>query len=128
MYIRFVINIHDEDSNKRQGLFQAIAALRDQGKLYDYERILLKELHNWFNEHLEKPNSFSTSKRPHAKNIAISWYKDTAIDHISKMYELVSMLEAHNCLVDVVKTDKPGYIVYEDEFQVIAEPFIETET
>ncbi len=30
--------------------------------------------------------------------------------------------------VEVIRTERPGYIVYEDEFQVTAEPFAETHT
>jgi len=36
---------------------------------------------------------------------------------------MVYILEQHNVYVRVLKTDRPGYIVYEDEHQVVAEPF-----
>ena len=44
------------------------------------------------------------------------------------MYELAAILEAHNVIVDVIQTPRPGYVVYEDEFQVTAKPFFETDT
>ena len=42
------------------------------------------------------------------------------------MRELASILEGHRVAVDILKTERPGYIVYEDEYQVTAEPFEET--
>lgn len=36
---------------------------------------------------------------------------------------MVYILEQHNVYVRVLKTDRPGYIVYEDQHQVVAEPF-----
>jgi hypothetical protein len=42
------------------------------------------------------------------------------------MYELVHILDAHGIAVDVLRSEQPGYVVYEDAFQVAAEPFRET--
>jgi hypothetical protein len=36
---------------------------------------------------------------------------------------MVYILEQHSAYVRVLKTDRPGYIVYQDEHQVVAEPF-----
>ena len=44
------------------------------------------------------------------------------------MREIASVLRAHGLQVDMIKTERPGYIVYEDEYQVTGEPFNETET
>jgi hypothetical protein len=35
----------------------------------------------------------------------------------------VHLLEENGVSVRAFKTHKPGYIVYEDEYQVVAEPF-----
>jgi hypothetical protein len=35
---------------------------------------------------------------------------------------MVVMLESYGINIRVLKTAKPGYIVYEDEFQIVAEP------
>lgn len=126
MYIRFVVKRSDADSGKRLGVFQALAELRDQGELHDYELKLMKELHEWFNEFLEKPKAFNRSSRPNAKNKAISWFKDSAVQHIEKMRELVAILESHGVHVEILQTDRPGYVVYEDDFQITAEAFKDT--
>jgi hypothetical protein len=105
-----------------------MAALRESGMLYEYEQERYDAINKWFNERLNKPSSFSRSSRPGAKNVALSWFKDTAKDHIEKMHEVVSILDAHDIPVEVIRSNRPGYIVYEDEFQVAAEPFQETVT
>lgn len=39
------------------------------------------------------------------------------------MWELKAIIENHSFNISVLKTDRPGYIVYEDDQQVVAEPF-----
>jgi hypothetical protein len=78
--------------------------------------------------HLKKPRRLSISKRPHGKPQAISWFKDTAIDHVAKMREVTSILQAHDVGVEMIKSQRPGYIVYEDQFQIAAYPFSDTNT
>ena len=39
------------------------------------------------------------------------------------MHEMRCVLEENGVIVRVIKTQRPGYIVYEDEYQVVAEPF-----
>lgn len=122
-YIRFVVLKKDEDSAKRQGLFQAIRDLGDASSLLPHEEAAADQIRDWFNDNLEKPSTFSRSSRPHAKGIAISWFKDSAVEHIQKIYGLVYLLRAHGVHVEIIKTKRPGYIVYEDEHQITAEPF-----
>jgi len=126
VYIRFAVHSKDEDSGRRQGIFQTLVDVRKAGLLYEYEIERVKEIHKWFNENLEKPSSFNRSSKPHALNKAISWYKDTAKEHIALMRELALILEGHGFDVLVLQTEKPGYIVYEDEHQITAEPYSET--
>lgn len=128
MYIRFVIHYKDEDSGKRMGLFQASRELREAGLVDAYEEDQLIAIRDWFNENLEKPDSFSKSRKPNSRDVAISWFKDSAKEHIAKMYEFKAILENHGVGVDVIRTQRPGYIVYQDEHQVTAEPYAETVT
>jgi hypothetical protein len=77
---------------------------------------------------LEVPTRFTASKPPfyRKKNKAISWFKDTAHEHLARVRELVAILEHHGISVRMLKTNRVGYIVYEDEFQIVAEPFADT--
>ncbi|MES9950255.1 MAG: hypothetical protein ABW118_14960 [Candidatus Thiodiazotropha sp.] len=116
----------DEDSGKRQGIFQTLVEVREGGLLYEYEVERVNEIHKWFNKNLDKPSSFNRTSKPHALNKAISWYKDSAKEHIAHMRELGCILEGHGIEVLLLQTERPGYIVYEDEHQITAEPFPDT--
>lgn len=84
MYVRFVVQGKDRNSNQRQGFFQAMGDLRDRGELFDHEEILYKEIYKWFGKNLRRPRRFTRSSRPHAKKVAISWFKGSATEHIQK--------------------------------------------
>jgi hypothetical protein len=53
----------------------------------------------------------------------VCWFKASAAQHIARIHEIVCILEQNGVFVHVCRTDRPGYIVYEDEFQIVAEPF-----
>ncbi len=124
-YIRFVVSDVHRNSAKELGVFHAVLLLREEGKLYAHEEELHDSTRDWFNEHLEKPTRFTASKPPYVRkpNKAISWFKDNATAHISHIRDLVGILENHGITVQMLKTDRVGYVVYEDEFQIVAEPF-----
>lgn len=128
MYVRFVIHKLDEDSGRRQGLFQAMSDLDYEGILLLYEQGLYDDIYEWFRHNLKKPRSLSRSGKTGAKAAAISWFKDSAKDHIEKMREIAFVLESHGIAVEMIQTERPGYIVYEDQFQVAAEPYADTVT
>jgi hypothetical protein len=79
----------------------------------------------WFDANLKEPSKFTTSKPPYYRkqNRAICWLKDSATQHISQLREIVSILGRHDIHTEMIQTDRPGYVVYEDEFQIVAEPF-----
>jgi hypothetical protein len=79
-----------------------------------------------FDEHLEAPTKFSRKSNTWWATRGISWYKDTAKEYIQKTYELKRIYEEHDMYVEVLTTTNPGFIVYEDEFQIVAEPFKDT--
>ena len=51
------------------------------------------------------------------------WFKSDALQHIAKAREMSCVLEQSGIYVWTIKTQRPGYVVYEDEYQVVAEPF-----
>lgn len=118
-YVRFVIGRKDEDSHVEQGIFQAAARAVEWRTITGSDADELNELRSWFSENLEKPNSFGRG------NVArgISWFRTDAIEHISRMWEMVRILECNGIFVKKIRTDRPGYVVYVDEWQIVAEPF-----
>jgi hypothetical protein len=125
VYLRFAIATKDEDSGRGLGIFHAAGDLRDRGELESWEADYLSDLRGWFNQHLDKPDRFTASKPPfyRKQSKAIAWFKDTALDHIEKVREMASILERHGVNVTTFRTERVGYVVYEDEFQIVAEPF-----
>jgi hypothetical protein len=128
VFIRFVVERLDAGSGRRQGLFQAAEELQRSDNLTTKDNEHLEVLLKWFSRHLKKPTRLSLSSRPHRKPQAISWFKAAATLHISKMREFQTILERNGIHVEIVTTARPGYIVYEDRFQVAAYPFAETPT
>ena len=124
-YLRFVIAEIHESSAKELGVFHAVLRLREEGKLHKHEEDLHDVTRQWFNENLEKPTRFTASKPPFYRkpNKAISWFKDSARDHLAHIRDLVAILQNHGISVRMLKTDRVGYVVYEDEYQIVAEPF-----
>jgi hypothetical protein len=43
--------------------------------------------------------------------------------HIAKIREMSYILDENGVYVRTIKARRPGYIVYQDEYQVVAEPF-----
>jgi hypothetical protein len=129
MYIRFITGEIHDDTSFELGVFQAAYRLRRKGHLPKYEETRLTELLDWFSTNLKKPVRFTTSKPPYYRkqNRAISWFKDSATEHISKLREVASIISRHDVHTEMIQTDRPGYVVYEDDYQIIAEPFSDSD-
>lgn len=129
MFLRFVVEAVDEDSLVRQGVVQAAHGLKDDLAVLEADRQVLDRALRWLDDHLPLPTRFNrtTSKGYYRRRtVGISWLKDTARDHLGRMRELSQVLERYGQHVSVLKDARPGYVVYEDEFQVVAEPFADT--
>lgn len=118
MFIRFTVLSTDSDSGAPAGILVATHALRDEGELSAEEHRELRLCLQWFNEHLKVPGVLGEP----ARHRAISWFKTTATEPIQKMWELKRILDQHRLHVEVRKTDDPGTVIYDDEWQVVAVP------
>src|SRR5262245_46477069 len=119
MFVRFVTLSRDEGSHCLEGVFQAAFRLRDRGRLGRDAARRFEGLRQWFNASLPVPTRFSRSKgRP-----AVCWFKAEATEHLGKIRELVALLEGQGVRIRRLRTRRPGYVVYEDAFQVTAVPF-----
>src|SRR5258708_18748811 len=129
MYVRFVVADIDEDSQRMLGVFHAVGNLREWGWLHPYEEEQHDLIREWYSENLERPTRFTAAKPPYyrKKSKAISWFRDTAREHIAWIQGLVTILQNHGIPVRMLKADRVGYVVYEDEYQVVAEPFADTQ-
>ncbi|MCO5935601.1 hypothetical protein NAF17_08615 [Mucilaginibacter sp. RB4R14] len=123
MYIRFITQFINEYGESHTGLFSALRFIREASSTQDEDVIKLKHIKDWFNENLEAPDRFSNANNKNPASISLSWFKDTAKEHIKKVYEIREVLNRYGIIVEVVTTKNPGYIVFTDDYQVSAIPF-----
>jgi hypothetical protein len=116
--VRFIAPLIDADSRVREGIFAAAHRLLDEGDMPGYQRNQLRSLLEWFNEHLPSP----TPLRKPGNRTAISWFKCDSKDSISRVWELVHILEDNGIVIDKITTEQPGYVIYEDRWQIVAKP------
>lgn len=122
-FIRFVVAERDMRSDQPRGIFSALYDLEKSGKLADYELDWFVTVEKWFDSHLERPTRFAWSKRPNAPRRAVTWLKMSATEHVSRMRELVSILNHKDIVVEELRSENPGYVVYEDAYQIAVIPF-----
>jgi hypothetical protein len=106
------------------GLFTALYRLESAEQLEPGEIAWFHEQEAWFNQNLATPTQLSRSKRPGAHKAALLWFKDTATEHVRRMHALTALLRQRDVPVEILVSDTPGYVVYEDPHQVAAEPFV----
>jgi hypothetical protein len=123
VYLRFVVPARHAVSQEPTGLFSAVWDLEARGALTPWQAAWWRETVAWFGRTLPEPTSAARSRRPNAPNRAIFWFKASAREHIARMREVAALLEQHDVRAEVLQSARPGYVVYEDEFQVAAEPF-----
>ena len=121
MFIRFVSGEIDECSHVLAGLFSAAYRLRTDHDVPDYDLDALNEVRAWFNVHLWSPFDFLPYSEAYDR--AVCWFKPTAREHLARAWELVSILERNDMFIWIVKSQQTGYVYYEDEAQVFAEPY-----
>lgn len=113
----------------REGFFCAAYDLRDTATLDQYTFDRLESLLGWFRENLEIPYRFNRTKSKGAfqrNTKGLSWFRPEAQEILGKSYEMIALLQQHGYEIDTLRSDRIGYIVYEDACQVIAEPFADT--
>ena len=124
--IRFVTGDRHPPYGHRTGVFQGAYKLWRRDILAQPTQDELRALLDWFNDHLAKPGRFAPSRRHHGWKTAVSWMRVPALEHIVHLRRLVTLVEAAGIEVDELHTNRPGYIVYQDDQQVVALPFADT--
>ena len=78
----------------------------------------------WLETNLPVPARFARKRNvSHRHTHGISWLRSSATDAIRYLRAISDIAQRHDYPVEVVQTERPGYIVYEDQWQVVAEPF-----
>jgi hypothetical protein len=121
MFIRFVSGGDDENVYWLTGIITTARELRDDGGLHDHEVEWLNEIFDWFNTNLPCPPFSEKLESGHWTSDAVAWFRPTAGEAVRRMWEIVAILKEHGIPVQFVRTADPGEIVYQDEYQVVAE-------
>ena len=129
MYLRFIALTTNHESHVRDGVFAAAWRMRQDPELPADDEALLRMHLAWMNENMRMPTRFNRTKsKAHDRRAAkgISWFKDTAVEHIDRVRQVSEILGRHGIHIETITTDRPGFVVYEDEHQIVAEPFKDT--
>ena len=129
MFVRFVHPARIEGMDAREGFFCAAYDLRDNALTDQHTLDRVQALLSWFRQNLEIPYRFNRTKSKGAfrrNTKGLSWFRPEANVVLGKSYELVALLQENGYEVETLRSDRIGYIVYEDAHQVIAEPFADT--
>ena len=125
--LRFVTHSTCSPFVPRTGVFKVAYAIRRSLPPYAPYATELAEQLAWFEANMAVPTRFSTSRLPRARGTAICWVKANALEHVRRLRSLVALIEAAGHVrTDELRTERPGYIVFEDDHQVVALPFANT--
>ncbi len=121
MFLRFVVGSDSDNAAWLTGIFTITRILDDDGALYPHESERLSALFDWFNENLPCPPFGQKLATGDWTRNAVAWFRPEAKSVISRMWDLVAILREHGVPVRLVTSNRPGKIVYEDNYQVVAE-------
>jgi hypothetical protein len=133
MYVRFVGHVKDDTSGQPAGIFQLAEQLLDDNQIDADEHAELRALIKWFENNLPAPTRLSPYRGGwrrgyrdswHRRRLAICWFKPEAQEHVERGWQMARILERHGVAIEMVRTRKPGYVTYEDAWQVVAMPFV----
>lgn len=112
----------------REGIFAVAFDLYQHGDVDARTRRMVKRYIDWYSDYLPKPHRFhrSKSKAEKYQTRGICWFKPDATNHIDNAQRLAAILERNGYPIETVKASRVGYIVYEDKYQVVADPFRDT--
>jgi hypothetical protein len=129
MYIRFVRQKIVHGTGARSGVLSAAYDLRAQNYLDEFTLVALDKSLDWFQDNLCVPERLNRSKSKgyyRRNTTGLSWFKPTAKDHLAKAFKLMAVLRENGYEIETLKTFNVGYIIFEDDYQIIAEPFADT--
>jgi hypothetical protein len=117
-FVRFVVGGRAEDPLELDGVFTVAELMRKQKRFGIRKKRSSKKIFLWYNENILCP-PFKENKKKWGKD-ALSWWKITARKPINMLAPLICILRRQR-VVRTIYSRSPGNIVYEDEYQVVAQ-------
>ncbi len=115
-YIRFQTALRCGDTGRPLGVFYSAGRLEDSKRLPECMREYLRETLVWFNDNLTVPSPNEFGWR------CMFWFRPEAKVLISRIWDLVAILEEEGICVRKIRTTDPGNVIYSDRHQVAAVP------
>jgi len=113
-----------------RGIFGPAYAVRRDKTYPQYLRIAVRDELLWFEDKLPVPprGRFQVRSKTWWRSQGICWFRSEAREMVRRAYGLRNLLAECDILISQLHTDRPGQILYQDDFQIIAKPAAETPT
>lgn len=123
-FSRYKTHDIDPGTGRDKGVIAVICEILRKKLVTEYEEAQIRRHLDWLDLNLPKPEKFSRTRNDYHKNThGLSWLKPTSKEALEHLRALASILEEHGIPTTMITTEKPGFVVYEDDYQVVAEPF-----
>ncbi len=122
--LRFVIPNRDQRTGQPMGLMTLAYRLLGSSELTGEDDHELRQLVEWMETQVPIPSRFARKRNvSHKETHGISWMKADAAEAIRHLHFIAEIVRRYGYSVDIMQTERPGYVVHEDAWQVVAEPF-----
>lgn len=112
-YVRIEGRVLAENTMHAKGVFSMCMKMLRDDEMIEEDAMLYREIDDWFAQNLPWPEPCRKQES------VICWFKCENADIMMKMMQPVMwLLERYNHPYNVVYTNFPGEIVYEDKYQV----------
>ena len=105
------------------GVFGLVNRLAFAGELSAEEDRFRRVNNHWYDAAYPNPSDVDPAVYDHELNPrAAAWFKITAGHLLERVDGYLAILDRHGVGYEVVRSDRPGRIIYEDPYQVVAVP------
>ena len=117
-YTRYVIDDGERDDGEMDGVI-TILIDKIKDKIVDtYDSQLYEEVMSWYNKVVPVPPYYAN--RGYWTINSLAYWKSDRREIHEYMFSLIGICERVNLKTKVILTNDPGFILYEDAFQVVA--------
>ena len=121
MFVRFVVGTPSENPYWLNGVFERAYRLREEESLGRDRIERLAEMLDWFKQHLPVPPFDQVLAARRWSDRAVCWFRGIQNEPLRRMWPMVKLLQEGGTPVRFITTARPGRILYEDSFQIVAE-------
>jgi len=119
-YFRYCAPYVSPHTNQRYGIFIAVWHLIRDKKVSAEEEAAYWKARAWFETNLPIPPFHKTGNQERA----ITWFKESAMDSrvVQELQIYHEIATRHGTEIELVSSESPGAVIYDDEFQIATVP------